>query len=243
MLFSPHSVPITSGSSFPGAYCLAGHKRHRLGYPEASYPAEWYGHSHGMVYPKAIKMEPLNYCYQDEASTVGMNSHQPHVFSTPSVDPFTSHHYPMYHSTVNPFVCAPTAETVYHHQTSIPTSSPNAWSPATANVSAAQGTTANSPNYSISHQNPLPSPGDETRVCISTNPLTPPNSGGIAHSPQQIYTERGSPLTHRSVTSSPASDCHETSYPSLPLQSLSGSIHLPGMCMNEDCVCTRVTCL
>ena len=174
-------------------------------------------------------MEPLSYCYQDEASTVGMNSHQPHVFSTPSVDPFTSHHYPMYHSTVNPFVCTPTAETVYQHQTSIPTSSPNAWSPAAANVSAAQGTTANSPNYSISH-NPLPSPGDEARACISsTNPLTPPNSGGIAHSPQQIYMERRSPLTHRSVTSSPASDCHDTSYPSLPLQSLSGSIHLPGM--------------
>ena len=132
MLFYPRSVPITSGSNFPGAYCLAGHKRHCLGYLEARYPAEWYGHSHGMPYPKAIKMEPLNYCYQDEASTVGMNSHQPHVFSTPSVHPFTSHRYPMYHSTVNPFVCTPTGETVYHHQTSIPMPSPNAWSPATA---------------------------------------------------------------------------------------------------------------
>ena len=226
MFLYPCSVPITSGSSFPGAYCLAGHKRNRLGYPEASYPAEWYGHSHGMPYSKAIKMEPLNYCYQDEASAVGMNSHQPHVFSTPSVDPFTSHPYPMYHSTVvNPFVCTPTAETVYPQQTSIPRSSPDVWSPATANVSAAQGTTANSPNYSMSH-NPQLSPGDEARA---GNPLTPPNSGGIAHSPQGIYMGRRSPLTHGSVASSPASDCHETSYPSLPLQSLSGSIHLPGM--------------
>lgn len=171
-----------------------------------------------------MKIEPLSYCYQEDmmaAPAISLHSQQHQLYTTQDI--FASQPY-VYPSLQGSHFCSTAAAVDSNFAAA------NTWStaqPTTSSVSPVytsmtyEGTVSMSAGSTGS---PTPSPCENTAL---NNPLTPPTSGGI-------LTKDNVPLTmHHSPSRSPVSDCQEaatsTSFPTLPIQSLSGSIHLPGV--------------
>ena len=215
-------MPITSGSSFP-SYCIPFSRKRPQSYLSAYTPgAEWYTPA-GVPYPKSMKIEPLGYCYQDEmmaAPAISLHSQQHQLYTTQDI--FASQQY-VYPSLQGSHFCSTAAAVDTNFAPA------NTWStaqPTTSSVSPVytsmtyEGTVSMSAGSTGS---PTPSPCENPTL---NNPLTPPTSGGILNKDNM-------PLTmHHSPSRSPVSDCQEaatsSSFPTLPIQSLSGSHSLPG---------------
>jgi hypothetical protein len=168
-------------------------------------PLNGYGEQHYTAgdwynhsYSKAIKMEPSP-SYCYTNETVAAAMHShPSVYPTASIDPYTSHYIASYHSVPSSQYCS--VDNSYQ-VTNI--SAPNTAYPMIQYMPTAS---------MVTNSSPVPSPEDGS--CMS-NPLTPPHD-----------TET---LIRQSPTGSPGSVHHEVPYhQSIPLPTISGSIHLPG---------------
>lgn len=150
-------------------------------------------------------MEPsTSFCYAADNTITAMHPHAATsaVYpTTASVDPYTGHHYIStgYAGLHSSQYCSPVAESSY--QPAANTGSYSMIQYATAAAAGPPGLTSVSP---------APSPGDGS--CLS-NPLTPPHDDS---------------LIRQSPSASPCS-ANDSGYQNmLPLQNISGSIHLPG---------------
>lgn len=231
LLLASIAVPITSGSSFP-PYCIPFSRKRPPAYLSAYAPtAEWYTPA-GVPYPKSMKLEPMGYCYQEEMMTPAISMHsQPQVYTTQ--DLYTSQQYVYPSLQTTHFCTGPSAVDSNFAATSWSTAQPTTSSVSPSFTSMTYDGTV-SMNSSASTTSPTPSPCEDNSTNNSlTNPLTPPTSGGISPSHQVAYAKQDNAALHQSPSSSPASDCPEpvssANFPTLPIQSLSGSIHLPGV--------------
>lgn len=187
-----------------------------------------------------MKLEPLSYCYQEDMMTPAISLHsQQHPLYT-AQDIFASQQY-VYPSLPTTHFCTGTTAAV---DSSFPAAA-STWStaqPTTATVSPAYTSMTYEATVSMgSAGSPTPSPCENTNNSCMNNPLTPPTSGDILNKDSTV-------VIHHSPSRSPASDCQEAattsaSFPTLPIQSLSGSIHLPGVCVHafvHACILMRV---
>ncbi|XP_019854428.1 PREDICTED: nuclear factor 1 C-type-like isoform X2 [Amphimedon queenslandica] len=201
-LFDQHRIPITNATSFV-SYCYHPYTRKRQipAYGDHFTSQDWYA-SQALSYSKAIKMEPSSttYCYANDTTGVAaMHPHASAVYPSPaSIDPYTGHHYIAAASYVQ--------SSQYCSNPGIDSS----YQPSASNGTGYSMIQYVPPSLATS-VSPVPSPQDGS-TCLS-NPLTPPHDESL--------NIRNSP------SASPCS-VQESAYQSIiPIQTISGSIHLP----------------
>lgn len=197
-------VPITNATSFV-SYCYPyTRKRPVPAYGDHFSSGDWYT-SQALSYTKTIKMEPTSsaFCYtNDTAGVAAMHPHASAVYPSPaSVDPYTGHHY----------IAAAAASYVPSSQYCSNPGVDSSYQPAAASAAGYSMIQYVPPSLATS-VSPVPSPQDGSTL---SNPLTPPHD-------DSLNNIRNSP------SASPCS-VQETGYQSIiPIQTISGSIHLPG---------------